>query len=275
VPGLALSRFSVTPEIAPVTVFDALVMAIPFTVSDALVPVAPAVKPKLPPEELTVKLPVLPLVLLTMASREPVASFTMLADTPRLALLIEFSRSVSVFTPLPVVMVVAVPPLGVMVIVSAGRSVLAVAATLEAYEAVLARLLTTTTLLPVVLPDTAEAVSTFEFEDVAVTLDNGPVMLFNACISLSRLVESLWICFNALVWLANVVSCDCQVFSGASAAVTAAFTAEVTSIPGVDAPVAACRIALRSMASAEFEPESSEFNAESELMGVAFSFART
>jgi hypothetical protein len=37
-------------------------------------------------------------------------------------------------------------------------------------------------------------------------------------------------------------------------------------MPEVDAPVAACRIWLRSMASAEFEPESRESKAESELM---------
>ena len=46
-------------------------------------------------------------------------------------------------------------------------------------------------------------------------------------------------------------------------------------MPGVDAPVAASRIWLRSMASAEFEPESSEFNAETELISLDDSFARS
>ena len=51
----------------------------------------------------------------------------MLAVTPSPALLIAFSRSVKVFTPLPVVMVVAEPPAGVMVMLSAGRLVVALA----------------------------------------------------------------------------------------------------------------------------------------------------
>jgi hypothetical protein len=41
-------------------------------------------------------------------------------------------------------------------------------------------------------------------------------------------------------------------------------------MPGVDDPVAASRISLRSMASAEFDPESSELNAETELISFAF-----
>ena len=106
-------------------------MAIPFTVSDAFVPVAPGVKPKAPAEDATVKLPALPLVLLTTARREPEASVTMLAVTPRPAVLMAFSRSVSVFTPLPVAIVVAVPPAGVMVMLPAGKSVAEVATALD------------------------------------------------------------------------------------------------------------------------------------------------
>jgi hypothetical protein len=59
--------------------------------------------------------------------------------------------------------------------------------------------------------------------------------------------------------------------SGASAAVTAALTAEFTSMPGVDAPVAASRISLRLM---ELEDPSSEFNAEIELMDFVCSYKR-
>ena len=270
--GLAPSRLSVTPGMAPVTVLDALVMAIPLTVSEASTPVAPAVKPKLPPEEETEKLPALPLVLLTIARRDPVASVTMLAVTPRLSLLMAVLRSESVLTPLPAVMVVAVPPLGVMVMVSAGRAVVALATALEAYEAVLARLLMRTAKLPVVLPAAAEAVRTLEFEEVAVTLLSGPLRLLRACMSLSRAVVSLWICFRALVWEASVDCCDVHTFSGDSAAVMEALTAEVTSMPGVDAPVAAWRIWLRSMASAELALESRVSNADSELMSFSLSF---
>jgi hypothetical protein len=66
------------------------------------------------------------------------------------------------------------------------------------------------------------------------------------------------------------------VSSGASAADTAAFTAAVTSIPGVDAPVAACRISLKSIADAGSEADRSELNPESELLiGFAVSFRRS
>jgi len=68
VPGLALCRVSVTPGITPVTVFDALEMLIPFTVREALLPACACVKPKLPPDDDTVKAPALPVVLLTIAS---------------------------------------------------------------------------------------------------------------------------------------------------------------------------------------------------------------
>jgi len=42
-----------------------------------------------------------------------------------------------------------------------------------------------------VLPDAAEAVTTLEFEEETVLADNGPVMLFNACMSSSRVETSL------------------------------------------------------------------------------------
>jgi hypothetical protein len=59
-----------------------------------------------------------------------------------------------------------------------------------------------------------------------------------------------------------------QVFSDARAAVTAAVTAPVTSIPGEEAPSAACRRELISMPLEEVDP-SSVFNAEDELIGDA------
>jgi hypothetical protein len=193
------ARLSVTPGIAPVTVFEALEMLMPFTESEALRPWAPAVNPKLPAVEETLKPPALPLVLLTRANREPDASVTILAVTPAPELLIAFSRSVSVLTPLPVVMVVAVPLAGVMVMVSAGRSVVALATALEAKEAVLARLVTTTALSPAVLPVAADAVSTPLFDEFAVKPVREPVRLLRDFISLSRFVAAVSIVFRSLV----------------------------------------------------------------------------
>jgi hypothetical protein len=46
VPGLAPTRLSVTPGIAPVTVLDALETEMPFTVSEALLPVFPLEQPE-------------------------------------------------------------------------------------------------------------------------------------------------------------------------------------------------------------------------------------
>ena len=61
--------------------------------------------------------------------------------------------------------------------------------------------------------------------------------------------------------------------SGALAAVIAEFTAAVTSMPDDDAPVAACRIELRSMAEDdEDDDESSESSAETELLTVPIPF---
>jgi hypothetical protein len=125
------------------------------------------------------------------------------------------------------------------------------------------------------LPAAAEPVTMPEFEEDTVTLVSGPVRLLSACTSLSRLVALAWNVVKSLVSVASVLSCDCHVSSGPSAAVIAALTAWVTSMPGVDAPVAASRIWLRSMASAEFELESSEFNAETELISLDCSFARS
>lgn len=127
VPGLALCRLSVTPGNAPVTVLEALEMEMPFTLSKASTPLSAGVKPKLPPEALAVKLPALPELLLVIARREPLASVMILAVTPSLSPLMAFFRSVRVLTPLPVVIVVDDPPAGVMVMVSAGKSVVEVA----------------------------------------------------------------------------------------------------------------------------------------------------
>ena len=144
VPGLELNKLRVNPGTAPVTVFVALDMPIPFTVSDALLPVTACAKEKPVPVEETVKFPLLPEVLLVIARRAPEASLIILAVTPRPAALTAVSRSVSVFTPLPVVIVEAVPLPFVIVILSAGSAVVADATAVEENDAVLARLLTIT-----------------------------------------------------------------------------------------------------------------------------------
>ena len=76
-------------------------------VNDASVPVAPLVKLRLLPALLTVKSLAAPEVLLTMARRAPVESFTTLAVTPKLALVMAAANPSSVLLVSSIVMVVA------------------------------------------------------------------------------------------------------------------------------------------------------------------------
>jgi hypothetical protein len=150
----------------------------------------------------------------------------------------------------------------VMVKLPAGIAVEAFENVPEVHEAVEARLFTTTTWFPVVAPALAEAVTRFAFDEFTVREARGPVRSFRVCISASSIEAPDCSVVSALFWLWSVASCDCQAFSGACAAVTAAFTADVTSIPGEDDPKAACRIELMSM---EDEPRS-EFSDDIELI---------
>lgn len=146
------------------TVFEALEIEIPFTASDAFAPVTASVSPKLEGSEVdTVKLEALPEESLTTESRAPFASVTTVAVTPRASALMALARLLSVFTPLPMVMVVALPPAGVMVSVPLGRSVEALATVVEAQESVVARLFTVTALLPAVVPEAEVAPTTVGF----------------------------------------------------------------------------------------------------------------
>jgi hypothetical protein len=131
---------------------------------------------------------------------------------------------------------------------------------------VLARFVTTTVLFPAALPDAAVAVTTLLLEDATVLADNGPVKLLSDCMSLSRFVVAVWILVKSEVRLWSVVISAFQMFSGPSAAVTAELTADVTSSPGVDAPIAASRMELMSMAVAELDDPSNEPNKEDELI---------
>jgi hypothetical protein len=158
-----------------------------------------------------------------------------------------------------------------MVKLPAARSVVALATTPDAQDEVVARLFTSTVWLATVAPEAAEAVTMLEFDEVTVRADRGPVKLLSAWTSLSRLVVSVCSCVSALVWLLSVASWFCQSVSGCWAAVTAAFTAEVTSMPEEEAPVAACRIELRSIPEVEDDEveAKSEFNADVELMSMS------
>jgi len=131
VPGLALSKLRVSPAAAPVTVLEALVIFIPLTVSEASLPVTADAKSKSVPVELMVKFPPAPDVSLVIASLEPEESSTILAFTPRPASLIADSRSLNVFTVPPVVIVEELPLLLVMVMLSAGRSVVSLDTVVE------------------------------------------------------------------------------------------------------------------------------------------------
>src|SRR5947207_14341163 len=88
-PGAGEMRFSVTPLIALVTVFEVLLMGMPSTTSEALAPVTALVKvrPVVLPE--TARSPGAPVVSLTRARREPLASLMTLARMPAERLLIE------------------------------------------------------------------------------------------------------------------------------------------------------------------------------------------
>src|SRR5260221_524626 len=90
--GAAETRLRVTPLMALVTVLEVLLIGIPSTTSEALVPVTALVKvrPVVLPE--TVRSPGAPEVLLTRAKREPLASVTTLAVTPAERLLMEEAR---------------------------------------------------------------------------------------------------------------------------------------------------------------------------------------
>jgi hypothetical protein len=200
----------------------------------------------------------------------------MLAVTPSFAVLIALARSVRVLMPLlPVVYVAALPVGGVMVIVSpVGKLVVASFTGVEEKEAIVARLLTTITLLLEAVPEAAEPVTMLGSDEFTVAAENGPDRLFIASMSLSRVVASAWICFKAVVWLCSVVCCDSHASSGACAAVTDAVTAAFTSMPVLVAPVAAARMLLKSVAVAAFVDANSEFSAETELISFACSFVR-
>src|SRR5258707_14732865 len=90
--GAAETRFRVTPLMALVTVLEVLLIGIPSTTSDALVPVTALVKvrPVVLPE--TVRSPGAPEVLLTKARREPLASLATLAVNAAERLLTEETR---------------------------------------------------------------------------------------------------------------------------------------------------------------------------------------
>ena len=123
------------------------------------------------------------------------------------------------------------------------------------------------------LPEAAEAETTFEFEELTVIADSGPAMLFKFCTSLSRVDAAVWICVNALIWLCRVLSSVSHACSGASAAVTAEFTAAVTSIPDEEAPVAASRMELMSMDDEEEDNDESRELSDDDAVLIMTAFS--
>ena len=81
-------KFSVTPLITPVTVFEVLLIGTPSTTSEALSPVTALLKLRLVVFAETLRSPAAPVVWLTSASRAPFASLITLALTPSPWLLI-------------------------------------------------------------------------------------------------------------------------------------------------------------------------------------------
>ena len=144
-------------------------------------------------DDVTVKFAALPDELATIASREPLASVTTFAVTPRPAVLIALARSLSVFTPLlPTVMVSE--PLAVVIVNDSpeGSAVVLLATVVDDQLSVVARLPTITTLSPGVVPGAVVPVTMLEFDEVTLVADNGPEKLLKACMSLSRFVASVW-----------------------------------------------------------------------------------
>src|SRR5437763_1705629 len=82
VAGDAPDRFRVTPVIAPVTVFEVLLMGTPSIVNEALVPPTGALKTNDVSLLLIANAPGVPVLWLNKARRAPPASLTTLAETP-------------------------------------------------------------------------------------------------------------------------------------------------------------------------------------------------
>jgi hypothetical protein len=101
----------------------------------------------------------------------------------------------------------------------------------------------------------AEAVAMLESEEPTESNEKAPVTLFKGLRSFSSVVTSLLIVVRSLSWLCIVVSSVCHCVSGARAAVTAALTAAVTSMPSELEPVAASSRELKSMPSEEEDVE--------------------
>ena len=105
--GAAPTRFKVRPATVFATVLPALLMGTPSTVNEASVPVAPLVKLRPLLTLLIVRSLAAPDVLLTIARRAPLESFTTLAVTPRFALVIAAASPSRVLLVASMVMVAA------------------------------------------------------------------------------------------------------------------------------------------------------------------------
>jgi hypothetical protein len=92
-----------------------------------------------------------------------------------------------------------------------------------------------------------EAVAILESVEVAERVENTPEVLLSVLKSFSRVVTWPSTVVRSLPWLFSVACCAFHCVSGARAAVTAAFTAAVTSIPSELEPVATSNSELKSI----------------------------
>jgi hypothetical protein len=166
------------------------------------------------------KLPEDPEVLETIASLEPVASVTTEAVTPSLSPLMVLARSfrLSAAVPLPVGIVTEAPAVVERVKDDAGRIAVGLLAGSEYHDPVVARLLTTIVWLPAGVPAAAPAETIFEFEEIAVRADSGPVREFRFCKSVWTASVAFCMAVRAVVWLLSVVWSACHARSGARSA---------------------------------------------------------
>jgi hypothetical protein len=139
---------------------------------------------------------------------------------------------------------------------------LLVTGTVEYHEAVVARLLTLTTWVPVAAPVVADAVAMLEFDEDGESEENE---LSSELKSVSTVLTSPLMVVRSDPSPCSVVCCACHCTSGARAAVTAALTAAVTSMPSELEPSATSNSELKSMPSEEEEDVELDPSSEDKL----------
>lgn len=156
---------------------------------------------------LTLKSAADPVVELTRARRDPLASVTMLAFTPIPDELIALTRSDSEFTPAPVLNEVCVPSAAVIVSVDVPRLELLLGRDGEYQDALDARLCTEIKCEPTAAPAVAVPVICVAVE-VTARADNGPLRSFRFSRSFDTDDRAVWSVVSAVICEVMV---DCSV----------------------------------------------------------------